>query len=320
MKALCKLAPLFLTALLGGCVTGPGTPDVRGSVEAEVAIKTLQEMLPGTYSNFAQMHGQRTDAAVTDIRIRQLKTMGEPVFLFEQVARGQDTSSHDIYWLKLNRQAHRAELHFTRLTEDELSLPMQEILLIAWQRVLPGCVIPINRVGERFIGQTNPASCVNDDPLQGKLRFTRSLDLGGDTMTIHTGIEVAGQHETATDTRLELQKHRVFVGWSSFRTGTGPQQDKPGEWQLSQVFHLRDDGRINPLYDQQMAEMAYGLQLSRLHRFDGELPYYQLSVINMQNGQTQAYQWFEPGSVSLNMNLDWFQTSLDLLDPAELQP
>jgi len=311
---------LFLTALVGGCTTGPDAPDVPGAGEAEVAIKTLQEMLPGTYSNFAQMHGQRTDGAVTDINIRQLRTMGEPVFLFEQVARGQDTSSHDIYWLKLNRQAHRAELHFTRLSDDELSLPMQEILSIAWQRVLPGCVIPVQLVGERFIGQADPASCVSDDPLQGKLRFTRSLDLGRDTMTIKTGIEGAGPHKAVTDTRLELQKHRVFEGWSSFRIGARAQQDKPGEWQLSQVFHTRDDGRINPLYDQQMAEMDYGLQLSRLQRFDGEPPYYQLSVINMQNGQTQAYQWFEPGSVSLNLNLDWFQTSLDLLDPAELQP
>jgi hypothetical protein len=320
MKALRKLAPLLLTALLGDCATGPDSPDVPGSGVTEPGIKTLQEILPGAYSNFAQMHGQHADVAVTDIRIRQLQTIGEPVFLFEKELRGQDTYSHDLYWLKLNRKTRHAELHFTRLHDDELSLPIQDILPIAWQRVLPGCVIPLDRNGDRFTGQTNPATCVIEHPLQGETRLTRSLAIGRDTMTIKTGVQGAGIREAGDDTLLELQKHRVFIGWASIRIAKGQQQDEPVAWQLSQVFSTRDDGRLNHLYDQQMARLDYGLQLTRLQRFDGEPPYYQLSIISLETGQTQAYQWFQPESEHLNLNLDWFQASLEPISTADPQP
>ncbi len=310
-----KPALLFLTTLLVNCATGPDSPDTPVSAETESDIKILQNLLPGTYSNFAQIYAQSGDDAVTDIRIRQLKTMGEPVFLFEKELRDQDTFSNDLYWLKFNNKTRQAEFYFTHLDEDELSLPMQEILSIAWQRVLPGCVIPLNRAGDRFAGQTNPATCVFENPLQGETRITRSLSIGGDTMTIKTGVQGPGNRSASDDTRLELQKHRVFLGWASIRTESVEQQDKPGAWQLSQVFNVRDDGRVNHLFDQNMALMDYALQLARLHRYDGQLPYYQLSVINLKNGQIQAYKWFQPESESLNLNLDWFQTNLEPINP-----
>jgi hypothetical protein len=128
-------------------------------------------------------------------------------------------------------------------------------------------------------------------------------------MTELTGGALQDSHSTA---RLELQKHRAFVGWASIRSETDPQQDEPGTWQLSQVFNTRDDGRVSRLYDQQMQPWNFGLQLARVHRFEGQPPYYMLSVINLKSGQTQAYKWFEPGMENLNLNVDWFQTGLEL--------
>jgi hypothetical protein len=311
------LAPMLLSAVLSNCASSPDAP---ASNEAGLDINTLQELLPGTYSNFAQIINKGTDGPVTDIRIRQLMTLGEPVFLFASELRGLESSSHDVYWLKLNRQTQQAEFHFTHLMEDELSLPMQDILATAWQRVVPGCVLPVNRVGDRFNAQTNPDTCVFEDPLQGETRLIRSLSIGADMLTIKTELKGSGGKKSGDDTLLELQKHRVFLGWASTRIEAGQQQDKPGEWQLSQVFTTHDDGRVNHLYDQDMVVMAFGLQLARLHRFDAEAPYLQLSVINLENGQTQAYQWFEPGSERLNLNLDWFQTNLEAIDPANPPP
>lgn len=316
MKTLCKLVVLLLVASLGSCTSSPGSPDRTEDDAAESDLAGLQGLLPGVYSNFAWLEGQGGDAPVTDLRIRQLQTNGEPVFLFEQYLRGRDISSYDLYWLKLNHEKRRAELYFTRLDEDELSRPMQETLSNAWQRVLPGCVIPLKRSGNQFTGSTDAGTCVFEDPLRGQTRLSRRLSTDGDTMTIETGLRETGNRKTGEDLLLNLQKHRTFTGWASFRTELG-QQDKPGNWQLSQVFQLRDDGRVNDLYDQQMSLLGFGLQLARLHRFDGEPAYYKLSVINLENGQVQAYQWFDPESADLNLNLDWFQANLAPARPEE---
>jgi hypothetical protein len=317
MKGYRILAPILLSVVVANCAS---SPDAIDSSTAELDIRTLQDLLPGAYSNFAQNHDRGTDGPVTDINIRQLKTMGEPVFLFTSETRGLDSSSHDIYWLKLNRQTHRAELHFTRLMEDELSLPMQDILATAWQRVIPGCALPVSRDGARFSDQTNPDTCVFEDPLQGEKRLIRSLSIGADLLTIKTELKGGGGPKPDDNLLLELQKHREYLGWSSVRIEARQQQGEPGEWQLSQVYTMRDDGRLNRLYDQEMVGMGFGLQLARLHRFAGEAPHFQLSVINLENGQIQAYQWFEPGSERLNLNLDWFQTSLEARDPANPLP
>jgi len=319
MKTLHKLLVLPLVAALGSCASSPGLLESTGNDAAEQDINDLRDMLPGVYSNIAWKEAQGVDTPVTDLRIRQLQTNGEPVFLFEQYLRGQDIYSYDLYWLKQNHKKRHAELYFTRLDENELSLPMQDTLSNAWRRVLPGCVIPLERAGNQFTGATDPATCVFEDPLRGQTRLSRRLSADGDVMTIETGLRDAGNRRTGDDLLLELQKHRTFTGWASFRTEAG-QQDEPGEWQLSQVFQLRDDGRVNHLYDQQMSLLDFGLQLARLHRFDGEAPYYKLSVINLESGQIQAYQWFDPGSADLNLNLDWFQANLALTQPEDLQP
>ena len=314
-----KLAVLLLVAALAGCASAPGSRDNRENDAAESDLAALRDMLPGVYSNFAWKETLGVDAPVTDLRVRQLKTDGEPVFLFEQYLRGREVYSYDLYWLKFNHEKRRGEIYFARLDEDELSLPMQDTLSNAWQRVLLGCVMPLERAGAQFTGATDPSTCVFEDPLRGQTRLSRRLSTDGDTLTIETGLRDAGNRSTGDDLLLNLQKHRTFTGWASFRLDTG-QQDEPGEWQLSQVFQLRDDGRVNHIYDQQMSMLDFGLQLARLHRFDGEPPYYRLSVINLANGQVQAFQWFDPGSADLNLNLDWFQANLAPARPEEMQP
>ncbi|MGA9574748.1 MAG: hypothetical protein WBS20_12465 [Lysobacterales bacterium] len=317
MKGHRNLALIILSAVLSNCAS---TPDVAVGDTGKLDIKTLQGLLPGAYSNFAQVHDEDSDLPVTDIGIRQLKTSGEPVFLFTNELRNQGKTSHDLYWLKLDRKTGQAAFHFTRLADEELSLPMQDILSIAWQRVVPGCVMPVRRVGEHFIAQTNPDTCVFAQPLQGETRLVHSLSIGEDVLMIRTKLQIPGGQESGDGSPLVLQKHRGFVGWASIRIETRSEQDEPGEWQLSQVFNTRDDGRVSHLYDQAMTPMEYGLQLARLPRFDGEPAYFQLSVINLENGQTQAFQWFEPGSEILNLNLDWFQANLERIGAADLLP
>ena len=307
-----KLAPMLMAVLLGSCATKPGILNNPPVNNAAADMQTLQSLLPGAYSNFAQTHADDPGGPVTDIHIRQLKTDGEPVFLFESGLRGSDQQDFDIYWLKLNRQSGQAEFYFTRLREDEVSLPMQDTLALAWQRVEPGCVITMRRIDHRLKGQTDPDSCVYEHPLEGASRLTRELSVGQDDMTITTELTGGAQQDSHSAAHLEFQKHRGFVGWASIRSEeTDPQQDEPGAWQLSQVFNTRDDGRVSRLYDQQMQPWDFGLQLARVHRFEGQPPYYLLSVINLKSGQTQAYRWFEPGTERLNLNLDWFQTGLE---------
>jgi len=320
MKAPPKLAVLLLVALLGNCASAPDSEKPAVSGQAESDFETLQDMLPGAYSNFAWSQQQEVDAPVTDLRIRRLITSGEPVFLFEQELRGQDVYVYDLYWLKRNHRAQRAELYFTRLSKDELPLPMQDTLASAWQRVLPGCVMPIERVGERFEARTDPATCVFENPLQGRTRLLRSLSIGAETLTVRNQVEGPGGRPTGAGGVLVLKKHQVFVGWASIRIEARTEQGEPGEWQLSQVFRTRDDGRVNHLYDQSMTAMDFGLQLARLQRFEGEADYYRVSVINLENGQTQAYQWFEPGSGVLDVNFDWFQAHLEPAGPEDTQP
>ena len=111
-----------------------------------------------------------------------------------------------------------------------------------------------------------------------------------------------------------------YVGWASIRLGQDAAQDAPAEWRLSLVFNTRDDGRVSQLYDQKLESMGFGLQLARLKRFEGEPAYFKMSVINLANGQIQAYKWFDTESDNLNLNLDWFQANLEPIDPADAPP
>ena len=313
-----RLALFFLTAVLSSCASLPEAGSSPVDDRGELNLQTIRDLLPGAYSNFAQNHDQ--DSPVTDINIRQLKTGGEPVFLFASELRGPGSTSHDIYWLKLNARSNQAELHFTRLREDELSLPMQEVLSIAWQRVVPGCVIRMSSAGDQINGQTDPRTCRFGHPLQGETSLMRRLSIGGDTLSIKTELQDKVGVPSPDDAYLELQKHRDFQGWAGIREEAVQLQGEPGKWQLSQVFNTRDDGRVSYLYDQQMQPMGFGLQLARLPRFDGEPPYYLLSVVNLKSGQIQAYQWLPPATERLDLNLDWFQTSLELMVPENPQP
>lgn len=315
-----KLALLLLFTLLCNCATKPAPSEVPLDHMGEANIEALRDLLPGAYSNYAQAYDKGPDRPVTDINIRQLKTGTDTVFLYESELRDLDSTNQEIYWLKSNRQTGQAELFFTPLGEDELSLPLKEILSIAWQRVEPGCVIRMSRTAEQFNGQTNPDTCRFKHPLQGETKLSRNLSIDKDTLVVKTRLESAMGSQASDEVLLELQKHKIFVGWASARPESNLQQDQAAMWPLSQVFSIRDDGRLNPLYGQQMDSMGFGLQLSRLHRFEDEKPYYQLSVINLESGLTQAYQWFNPGTERLNLNLDWFQTSLEISRPASPQP
>ena len=321
MRVSRKLPLLFLVASLCNCTTGPAPGNTPVDMTAAADIEALRDLLPGAYSNFSQAHDQGPDSPVIDINIRQLKTETNLVFLYESELRDLDSSSREIYWLKPNQQTGQAELYFTPLREDELSLPLQDILSIAWQRVEHGCVIRISRAGNKFSGQTNPDTCRFRHPVQGEMSLSRSLSIDRDALIINTGLKSTTGSRTSDEALLELQKHRMFTGWASVRPGASQQQDQALMWPLlSHVFSIRDDGRLNPLRDQQMVPMGFGLQLARLHRFEGEKPYYQLSVINLESGQTQAYQWFKPDSERMNVNLDWFQTQLELYSPESPPP
>ena len=315
-----KLALLFFVAILCDCTNSPASRNTPFDNTGEADVNALRERLPGVYSNYAQAYDKGPDSPVTDINIRQLKTGTDLVFLYESELRGLDSSSQEVYWLKHNRQTGQAELYFTPLREGELSLPLQDTLSIAWQRVEPGCVVAMSRTGDQFNGQTNPDTCRFEHPLQGETRLSRSLSINKDTVIIKTGLKSAIGSQASDETLLQLQKHRIFLGWASTRLEASQKQDQPAMWSLSQVFSIRDDGRISHLYDQQMVSMGFGLQLSRLHRFEGEMPYYQVSVIDLESDLPQAYQWFNPDTERLNLNLDWFQTNLELREPASAQP
>ena len=313
-------ALLFLVATLCNCTTSPVSREIPLENTGTADINALRDLLPGAYSNYAQAYDKSPDKPVTDINIRQLKTDAGLVFLYESELRGMDTSSQEIYWLKPNRQTGQAEIYFTALREDELSLPLKDILSVAWQRVEPGCAVKMSRTGDQFNGQTNPATCRFKHPLQGETTLSRSLSIDKDTLVIGTGLKSSTGSQATDEALLQLQKHRIFTGWASTRLEAIQQQGQPAMWPLSQVFSIRDDGRLSHLYGQQMDSMGFALQLSRLHRFEGEKPYYHLSVINLESGLTQAYRWFNPDSERLNLNLDWFQTNLELHKPESAQP
>lgn len=313
-------ALLFLVATLCNCATSPASRDIPSGNTGAADFKALQDLLPGAYSNYAQTHDKGPDKPVTDINIRQLKTNTGTVFLYESELRGLDVSSQEIYWLKPNQQTGGAELYFTALRQDELSLPLQDILSIAWQRVEPGCVVKMSRTFDQFNGQTDPRTCRFKHPIQGETKLSRSLSIDKDMLVIKTGLKNTIGSPANDGALLQLQKHRIFTGWASTRLEMDQQQDQPPMWPLSQVFSIRDDGRLNRIYDQQMDSMGFALQLSRLHRFEDEKPYYHLTVINQESGLTQAYRWFNPDSERLNLNLDWFQTNLELHKPESAQP
>jgi len=314
------LMPLLMNLLLGACTQLAKPPETPEAGNRQPVAEHISNWLPGAYSNFAQTHEDDTAKPVTDVKIRKLKTAGEPVFLLESQQRDSSASVYDIYWLKLNQGTQEIELHFAHLRADELTLAIPDVLAAAWQRVVPGCVIVMSQSGELLEGRSNPQTCFFEHLLQGETRLERFLSLGAETLNIENTLTVPAGQVPVQSVLLKLQKHHTFEGWASTRTPAGPDQDRPGEWQLSNVFNIRDDGRINRLYDTEMNAMQYGLQLAKLPWREGEPPYMLLSIINMEHQAIQGYSWFEPESESINLNLDWFQTNLEAVKQAGPEP
>lgn len=312
---------MLLSFSLLGCAAAPGEKHTAVQPHEQVPVELLREQLPGTYSNLAQANAAGSDSAVTDLRIRQVKTASETVFLFASEDRRTADETYDVYWLKTNPGSKQAQLHFARLGPDELALPTQEVIRVAWQRVHPGCTITMNRIEGRISGLSNPETCVFEDSLQGRTSLVRRLDIDieAGTMVIQNRVEDAAGRVSRDSGSLELLKHRVFTGWASVRVQAGNPTDGPGEWQLSTVFDIRDDGRIHHLRTQDNTSMGFGLQLSKLYRVEGERASTRFTVINMESGMPQAYSWYPSATDTLNMNLDWFQANLELRQPVENQ-
>jgi len=273
--------------------------------------------LPGTYSNFAQVVENNQDSPVTDLNIRRLNNEGEPVLLFASQQRDSDLVRYDVYWLKLNEQSKQTELYFSRLTGSELSLSMQATLALAWQRVIPGCVMVLSSDEDRISGQTQPETCRFENPLEGETRLYRRLSLEKDLLEMETSVMLPGEQHTAGSGKLEMQKHREYQGQISVRADKDMADSDTAEWRSSIRFNTRDDGRTIQLYDGDMKTLPFGIQLARLHWREGEPRFLKLSVINMESGAIQAYQWFDPGSGQLTMNLEWITLGLEPSKPGE---
>jgi hypothetical protein len=319
MRSIRVITLASIAVLLGSCEPTTDNQNLPSSKESQALKTQIQSWFPGAYSNYAQRHEDEFAKPVTDLDIRQLNTNGEPVFLFESMQRDSDTSSHEVYWLKTKHGSPNAELHFSYLTEDDLSLPITEVLAIAWQRVNPGCVIEVIQKADQISGQTNPDTCVFEHLLQGETRLHRTISLSEDSLTIENSLTAPGAQDSTDITVLNLQKHRVFNGWASSRTPAGPEQEFAGDWKLSTIFSIRDDGRINNIRDQNRESIGFGVQLAKLKWVEDKPQHMLLSIINMETGFTQAYTWFDPENEILELNLSWFQTNLELkqTDPAE---
>jgi len=314
MKILLTLVLLATSGLLSSCAMQSTARTAPADHGAQVLIERLQAALPGAYSSYAQVQDSAAGSPVIDLNIRPLNIPGEPVFLFESRTRDLRSTDDDIYWVKQNPQSGRAELHFTRLTGDELSMSLQDTLAIAWQRVQPGCVIVLSADAQHIYGQSRPESCRFENPFEGETRFYRSFSLGPTGLEMATEALRPGEQATPANRKLILQKLKIYqarvsVGKLDQTTG------KYGEWQSSAPFNIRDDGAVIRLYSSDMKPMQIAVQLALLHWRDGEPPYYKFTVIDSLTGLTQAYRWFKAGSEPIVMKLKWFRAELELKLP-----
>ncbi len=279
--------------------------------KGQALLERVQAALPGLYSNFAQLQESAAGGPVTDLTIRGLNHTGdESVFLFASQQRDAIDSEYDIYWLKLNAEADQPELHFARLSGSELSLSLEATLALAWKRVRPGCVMPLESVEQRLVAKTRPDNCRFDNPLRGETRLFRSLaisDAGLETDSVELE---PGEQSASGGASLILQKHRTYEGQASERPLTDPEAGEYGEWQSSIPFNTRDDGRIEKLYDGNMKTLSFAVQLARLHWRDGEPPYLKLSIIDTRSGAIQAYKWFKGDSEQIDLNHEWIRVVL----------
>ena len=83
MKPTRKTMLVLLALLLGACEPINDSEPIQVSAKTQTLVNQVKTWLPGAYSNYAQVYENQSDQPATDFSIRQLKTNGEPVFLFE---------------------------------------------------------------------------------------------------------------------------------------------------------------------------------------------------------------------------------------------
>jgi len=307
---------LCLTALLSAYTSQPHAQTADKDGSGKEILDHIRQSLPGSYSNLAQVNKNGGGRLATDLHIRQIFAEGEPVFIFESQQRGSWEARFDIYWLKLNPQTQQPEFHFAHLSGSELSLSRQETLATAWKRVLPGCVITLEGTANLLQGHSQPDTCRFEDPIHGQSRIYRMLALGNNNLQLETIMIAPGDEYAAGSNTLSMLKHQLYTGSVSMSPDTAADTPSTGEWRQSGNFNMHDDGRINRLYDSS-SSMGFAIQLARLYRHQGESPSLKISIINLENNGTQAFQWFEPGSEQLQIDLDWIKVKLEPAKPDE---
>jgi len=325
-EALLLLPLVLLLTHCTQCTTTANQSHDTTDGEAGLIQDRFQRLFPGSYSNFAEAHsGQdapgsikdghfdrstKDDTKVIDVDIRRLMAQGDPAFLYASHVRGNDATDYTIYRMAINRKSDEVELRFSSIPPGELSLSVPEVLFAARARMQKNCNIVLQLNQGRLQGSMRMDACTFQHPDQGSEVSPGSLTLDDDGLQIETRLLHPDRSSDVRKAHLTLLRLHTYKGWMSHRPDRQANSLAPGEWRLSRTFELRDDGRINKIYNDKAQAMQYGLQLSRRFWRAGEAPYLHLSVINMANMEIQAFSWFAPGKQQLEINLKWLQTSL----------
>lgn len=274
-------------------------------------IDWIRNELPGSYTNYTQVvESGYSEESSTDLTVRELTVNELPVFLFESHQRNSAQTNYDLYWTAHNPQSNRLELQFSRISGSELSLNEAESLHIGFERAIPGCAIDLQLSDAQLTGQTMPDSCAFENPVNGRTRVYRSINLSPDQLQLVT-LELAPGEVVAGDPPVfYFQKQQIFKGEVSINISTSTDGDEPVQWLTSTQFIVIDDGRVSRLYDADMNNMDYAIKLSRLHWRDNEPAYLKLEVIRADSGEAQAYSWFNPGSDQIVFEQDWVKVNL----------
>jgi len=306
------VVPVLAAVLLSACATAPSEPppDTRFF---DAQVEALRAGLPGNYSNFTQAQASGNESPVIDVVVRALSFDDQATFLVSRRPRGGAVDQHQLYWFSRG-PGDSLRVRFAPLSENQLSLPLPQLLASAEQRFRPGCELPLVVTPDGLSGETEAARCRFSHPEHGDIGLLRELRIGrGELVIAERLLDATGQSVTA-DGILALRKHRPYSGWAGIRAGADIPADDPSGWRLSQAVSLWDDGATWPLQDAAGDPLDVALQLGQVFWKSDQPPVLRLAVIRPSDGRMLAYGFAQPGSEIIGLNLDWFQAGLHASD------
>lgn len=303
MNTVIRLFLIIAISLLTACAGQEKQTEKPTGLSGTEVLQSLQQHLPGHYSNFAQQWlDNKQPLRLLDVTL--LKANNSEVWM---LTRQQEFSRQDSSQSSMRQQI----LLFRTTEDDEIKFrfaphkgePSAALVSIASGRVafLPGCEITLFPGKDGLLGQTSASECKLPGA-NNPAGLSKSIKIQAGIITIADQLSRDGTSSGAANIQ-QFYRSQLFTGWAGFKTAHS-------DWQQVAPFEIYTDGEELSLIDPDGNNTGIHIRLSQVPWKKGERMILRLDLIDPATGKPTTYAFTDPDAENIGLNLGDVQLGL----------